>query len=47
MLRGQFEAGPDGQGGFAVSASLPAPGGPAPEEPAAGQPGHLIGQGPA
>ena len=26
MLRGEFQAGPDGQGGFAVSASLPAPG---------------------
>jgi signal transduction histidine kinase len=26
MLRGDFQAGPDGQGGFAVSASLPAPG---------------------
>jgi signal transduction histidine kinase len=25
MLRGEFRAGPDGQGGFAVSASLPAP----------------------
>ena len=26
MLRGEFQAGPDRQGGFAVSASLPAPG---------------------
>ena len=35
MLRGAFRAGPDGQGGFAVAASLPAPGRLAP-----GGPGH-------
>jgi signal transduction histidine kinase len=38
MLRGEFRAGPDGGGGFAVCAVLPVPGSASPGDPAAGQP---------